>query len=427
MTVDKNLLDDLQKRGLINQTTSPDELAEHLSSVRTLYDGFDPTADSLHIGSLVQLLTLRRFQLAGHKVIALVGGATGFIGDPSFKAQERKLNSADIVEDWTEKLRTQVSRFIDMDNAEVVNNMDWISKIDVITFLRDVGKHFSVNAMMNKEAVKSRLEREETGISYTEFSYALLQALDYAELYKTHNCTIQVGGSDQWGNITAGIDLTRRVHNQQVFGITLPLVTKADGTKFGKTETGTIWLDSKKTSVYTFYQFWLNTIDADVEKFLKIFTFLPVEEIEEIAKAHMQAPEKRVGQKLLAQEVTRLVHGDEGVKHAEHLTAVVFSSDDDKWQKLSEHDLEQLQQDGLPATELTEPEMPILTALSTAGLATSNRQAREFIDAGAVKINGRSVPAKEYNLPLDNDNALFGRFTVLQVGKKKTHLMYWAA
>lgn len=426
MRADTSLVADLKARGLIYQSTDEQELEKHLARPRTLYCGFDPTADSLHIGSLVPLLTLRRFQNAGHTPIALVGGATGLIGDPSFKAQERQLNDDSVVEGWTEKLRTQVGQFLDLKNAKVVNNLDWIGGMTVVNFLRDIGKHFSVNAMMKKEAVKSRLEREDVGISFTEFSYALLQGLDFAELYKEHNCTMQLGGSDQWGNITAGVDLTRRLHETHVHAMTLPLVTKADGAKFGKTESGTIWLDGEKTSPYAFYQFWLNTADADVEKFLKYFTFIPVTEIEAIASQHHEAPQERMGQMRLAEEVTRLVHGEEGVKQAQHLTSVVFSSDTDKWQRLSETDFQQLRQDGLPATELGEREVPILTALSTAGLAQSNRQAREFIDAGAVKVNGQPVPPKDYHHTLQPETALYNKFTVVQVGKKKTHLMYWS-
>ena len=425
-----NVINDLKNRGLLYQSTDEGELAKHLAQPRTLYCGFDPTADSLHIGNLVPLLTLRRFQNAGHRPIALVGGATGMIGDPSFKAQERKLNGDDVVKGWTDKIRTQVGRFLDLENpqngAKVVNNFDWIKDMTVIDFLRDIGKHFSVNAMINKEAVKNRLEREGVGISFTEFSYALLQGLDFAELYNKHNCTVQLGGSDQWGNITAGVDLTRRLHEASVHALTLPLITKADGTKFGKTGTGTVWLDGSKTSPYAFYQFWLNTADADVAKFLKIFTFLPLSEIENLVAEHSKAPENRLAQIRLAQDVTKLVHGEEGLAQAKHLTEVVFSGEDDKWQRLSETDYEQLQQDGLPATRLDEREVPILTAMSTAGLAQSNRQAREFIDAGAVKVNGQQVPPKAYHHTLDLQNALYKRFSVLQVGKKKTHLVHWS-
>ena len=282
-----DLLADLQARGLIAQMTAEEELRAHLSSGRrTLYCGFDPTADSLHLGHLVPLLVLKRCQDAGHNPIALVGGATGMIGDPSFKAAERSLNTSDVVASWADKIKGQVSQFISfegVDNpARVVNNLDWTGNMNVIDFLREIGKHFSVNAMINKESVQQRLNREGSGISFTEFSYALLQGMDFAELNRLYDCTLQVGGSDQWGNIVGGIDLSRRQNQAQVFGLTVPLVTKSDGTKFGKTESGAVWLDPKKTSQYSFYQFWLGTADADVYKFLKYFTFLSIEEIEAI-------------------------------------------------------------------------------------------------------------------------------------------------
>jgi tyrosyl-tRNA synthetase len=310
----EQLLDDLQARGLIAQMTAAEKLAEHLSAgSRTLYCGFDPTADSLHIGSLVPLLVLKRFQQAGHKPIALLGGATGLIGDPSFKAQERKLNTPNVVADWTILIREQISKFVDFNigahSAEVLNNLDWIGKIDFLSFLRDVGKHFSVNNMINKEAVKQRLDRDGDGISYTEFTYMLLQSYDFSQLNRLYDCTVQIGGSDQWGNITGGVDLSRRLNGSQVFGMTLPLVTKSDGTKFGKTEAGTIWLDPKKTSPYAFYQFWLNTADADVYIFLRYFTFLSLSAIDEIEKADAMIQGRKSAQEVLAREVTELVHG----------------------------------------------------------------------------------------------------------------------
>ena len=296
------LIADLKARGLLNQATADEELINHLDSgCRTLYCGFDPTADSLHIGSLVPLLALKRFQRAGHKPIALVGGATGLIGDPSFKAQERKLNTPDIVANWVDKLKAQVSRFIDFNDsasgADVVNNLDWVGQMSVLDFLRDVGKHFSVNNMIQKESVKQRIDREGAGISFTEFTYMLLQSYDFAELAERRDCTIQIGGSDQWGNIVGGVDLARRMYSKQTFGITLPLVTKSDGTKFGKTESGTIWLDAKKTSPYAFYQFWLNTADADAYKFLRYFTFCRLL----ISKPLKRPMPKSKGVKLLSQ------------------------------------------------------------------------------------------------------------------------------
>ena len=349
-SVDSNLLNDLQARGLIAQTTGGESLADYLNSgARTLYSGFDPTADSLHIGHLVPLLALKRFQIAGHKPIALVGGATGLVGDPSFKAQERKLNTPDVVAGWADRLKQQVSRFIDFDcggnAAAVVNNLDWVGQMDVLTFLRDVGKHFSINNMINKESVKQRIEREGEGISFTEFTYMLLQSLDFAELYQRYNCTLQIGGSDQWGNITGGIDLTRRLHGGHVYGLTMPLVTKADGTKFGKTESGTVWLDPSKTSPYAFYQFWLNTADADVYKFLRYFTFINLSEINDIEEADRSRDAKPEAQRILAEEMTRLVHGDSGLLAAQRITQALFNDD---LHGLGQNDFEQLRLDGLP-------------------------------------------------------------------------------
>ncbi|MGL4276908.1 MAG: tyrosine--tRNA ligase, partial [Morganella morganii] len=312
-----NLIKQLQERGLIAQVTDEKALAERLAQGPiSLYCGFDPTADSLHLGHLVPLLCLKRFQLAGHRPVALVGGATGLIGDPSFKATERKLNTQDTVHGWVDKIRQQVSPFLDFDcgtnSAIAANNYDWFGSMDVLTFLRDIGKHFSVNQMINKEAVKQRLNRDDVGISFTEFSYNLLQGYDFARLNKDHGVELQIGGSDQWGNITSGIDLTRRLNQQQAWGLTVPLITKSDGTKFGKTEGGAVWLDPKKTSPYKFYQFWINTADADVYRFLKFFTFMSLEDIDALEaedKASGKAPR---AQYVLAEQVTKLVHGEAG-------------------------------------------------------------------------------------------------------------------
>lgn len=424
------LIADLQARGLIAQMTGDGELAEHLSSgCRTLYCGFDPTADSLHIGSLVPLLALRRFQQAGHKPIALVGGATGLIGDPSFKAQERKLNTAEVVTSWVERIRAQVSQFIDFDtgesSAEVVNNLDWIGKIDLLSFLRDVGKHFSVNNMVNKESVKQRLDREGAGISYTEFTYMLLQSYDFAELNRLHDCTLQIGGSDQWGNITGGIDLARRLNGNQVFGMTLPLVTKSDGAKFGKTETGTIWLDPAKTSPYAFYQFWLNTADADAYKFLRYFTFLPIVEIEAIERADAEIQGRKSAQGILAREVTELVHGIGGLEAAERITEALFSGG---LESLTEGDLEQLKQDGMPASNLSAAELDgqMLTGLFTdSGLVKAGREAKDALGRNAVFINGMSKGADDNMKAAEcfaPERALYGRFFMVKLGKKKHHL-----
>ena len=419
------LLEDLKARGLIAQTTADEELHEHLSSAsRTLYCGFDPTADSLHIGSLVPLLLLKRFQEAGHKPLALVGGATGLIGDPSFKAAERKLNSDDIVANWVDSIKKQVSAFIefnDKDNtAEVVNNLDWMSKMDSISFLRDVGKHFSVNAMIQKESVKQRIDREGSGISFTEFSYMLLQSYDFAALNKEKACTIQIGGSDQWGNITGGIDLTRRMNQEKVFGITMPLVTKADGTKFGKTESGTIWLDPTKTSPYAFFQFWVTTLDADVYKFLRYFTFLSVEEITEIEEKDKAIKGRPQGQAILAREVTRLVHGEQGLTSAERITEALFSGD---LSGLSESDLAQLAQDGLPATNVETESASIVELLTSCELASSNKMAREFVKNGAVMVNGEKITDTE--IVIQKSDALFGRYTLIKRGKRLFNLFIW--
>jgi len=424
------LIKDLQERGLIAQMTGEDALLGYLSEgSRTLYCGFDPTADSLHIGSLVPLLTLKRFQQAGHKPIALVGGATGLIGDPSFKSQERQLNTSEIVSDWVEKLQSQVSRFIDFEaddiSAEVVNNLDWVGDINVLDFLRNVGKHFSVNNMIQKESVKQRIEREGEGISFTEFAYMLLQSYDFAELYKRYNCTLQIGGSDQWGNITGGVDLTRRLYSGHVFGLTLPLVTKSDGTKFGKTETGTIWLDPAKTSPYAFYQFWLNTADADVYKFLRYFTFLDVAEIDAIEEADKIQQGRPQAQKILAEEVTRLVHGQENVDAAQRITEVLFSGG---VERLSLADMQQLQQDGLPTSDLKGRDLSAesLSGLFVStGLAKNGKQVKDALMKEAVLVNGKPVgwgSNMEAVSLFASDNASFGQFFLVKLGKKHYHL-----
>ncbi len=428
--IDTNFLQELQDRGLIAQMTGGEAIVEHLNSgSRTLYCGFDPTADSLHIGSLVPLLMLKRFQLAGHQPIALVGGVTGLIGDPSFKAQERKLNTPDIVASWVGKLKRQVSQFISFDAssnaAEVVNNLDWVGKIDVLTFLRDVGKHFSVNNMINKESVKQRIEREGEGISFTEFTYMLLQSYDFAELYQRNQCTLQIGGSDQWGNITGGIDLTRRLHGSQVFGLTMPLVTKADGTKFGKTETGTVWLDPSRTSPYAFYQFWLNTADADAYKFLRYFTFLSVDQIAKIEAADLACEGKPEAQMILAAEVTKIVHGESGLLAAQRITQALFS---DELSGLSEADFLQLQQDGLPSSKIKRASLdslPLTQLLSDAELAGSGKQIKDALVRGAVSINGVAKALDDNMKTAESfaeENAFFGRFFMVKVGKKKYHL-----
>lgn len=423
------LLADLRARGLIFQIAGEQELPAWLDGgCRTLYCGFDPTADSLHIGSLVPLLMLRRFQLAGHRPLALVGGATGLIGDPSFKAQERQLNTPEVVSGWVEKIRAQVSRFIDFDDAPnsavVVNNLDWTRGVDVLTFLRDIGKHFSVNAMIQKESVKQRIEREGSGLSFTEFTYMILQSWDFAQLNERYDCGLQIGGSDQWGNITGGIDLTRRLHGRQVYGLTMPLITKADGTKFGKTEAGTVWLDPARTSPYAFYQFWLNTADADAYRFLKYFTFLPVEEIEALERADAERAGRPEAQSVLAEEVTRLVHGEEAVLAARRITDALFSG---SLESLSESDLLQLRQDGLPSTRLDRGALPdtVTQLLTEAGMATSGKQVKDALGRQAVLVNGRAL-SWEDNARVDDclraELAMHGRFFIVRLGKKKYHL-----
>ncbi|TYL48621.1 tyrosine--tRNA ligase [Marinomonas sp. IMCC 4694] len=431
MTVSsKDLLNDLQARGLIAQMTAEEELRKHLASgSRTLYCGFDPTADSLHIGSLVPLLMLRRFQLAGHKPLALVGGATGLIGDPSFKAVERKLNGPEVVAEWVEKLRKQVSQFIEfndeVNSAEVVNNYDWTKDLSILDFLRDVGKHFSINAMIQKESVKQRINREGEGISFTEFTYMILQSYDFAELNRLHNCTLQIGGSDQWGNITGGTDLTRRQNGNQAFGLTMPLVTKSDGTKFGKTESGTIWLDSSKTSQYAFYQFWLNTADDDAYKFLKYFTFLSVEEIDQIEQKDKESGGKPQGQFILAREVTQLVHGEEGLKAAERITQALFSGDVDS---LSEQDLKQIQQDGLPSSSLSGIDLaatPLTSLMADAGLAASGKQVKDALQRNSVFVNGVAKGLDDNMSAADifkPENGYYNKYFLVKLGKKKHHL-----
>ena len=422
------LLADLRARDLIFQIAGEDAIDDWLSAEpRTLYCGFDPTADSLHIGSLVPLLVLRRFQQAGHRPIALVGGATGLIGDPSFKAAERQLNTPEVVAGWVEKIRGQVSQFVDFEGANpalVVNNLDWTADFNVLDFLRDIGKHFSVNNMIGKESVRQRLDREGAGISFTEFAYMILQSFDFSELYRLHGCGLQIGGSDQWGNITGGIDLTRRLHGEQVFGLTLPLVTKSDGTKFGKTESGTIWLDASRTSPYAFYQFWLSTADADVYRFLRFFTFLPVEEIAAIEQADAEREGRPAAQRILAQEVTRLVHGDTGLEAAERITEALFSGDPGA---LGEADLEQLALDGLPCDRIQRADLPptLSQLLAQVGVA-AGKQIKDALAREAVLVNGQAVaggPTVTCEEALIAERALHGRFYLVRFGKKKYHLL----
>jgi tyrosyl-tRNA synthetase len=415
-----HILEELEFRGLVFQTTDRDELEKLLqeNSV-SLYVGFDPTADSLHIGSLLPILTLRRFQLAGHKPIALVGGATGLIGDPSGKKQERTLNDLETVAEWTEKLQRQLSRLIDFDAGDnggiAVNNFDWTSQMSVIEFLRDIGKHFNLNTMLNRESVSARLE---TGISFTEFSYMLLQSNDYLELFRRHHCVLQIGGSDQWGNIVGGIELIRRVTGERAYGLTIPLVTKSDGAKFGKTESGTIWLDATKTSVYQFYQFWLNTQDEDVTKFLKYFTFLSREEIDEFQAEVANNPGARKAQKALAEHVTTLVHGRVETDRAVHMSSVLFSGD---IKGLSVEDIQEVFE-GVPSTSVpADSPTDLVSVLLASGACSSKRQAREDIANGAIHVNGEKASAVDREF--GREDMFGGQFLVIRRGKKKYYLV----
>lgn len=429
-----SVIKDLQSRGLIAQTTDIEALDALLNEQKiSLYCGFDPTADSLHIGHLLPVLALRRFQQAGHTPIALVGGATGMIGDPSFKAVERSLNSAETVAGWVESIRNQLTPFLsfDGDNAAIMaNNADWFGSMNCLNFLRDIGKHFSVNAMLNKESVKQRIERDDVGISFTEFAYSLLQGYDFAELNKRHGAVLEIGGSDQWGNITAGIDLTRRLHQKQVFGLTLPLVTKSDGTKFGKTEGGAVWLNAKKTSPYQFYQFWLKVADADVYKFLKYFTFLSIEEIDAIEAKDKASGTKPEAQRILAEEMTRLIHGEEALAAAQRISESLFAEDQSS---LTESDFEQLALDGLPTFEVSES-LNVVETLVKTGLASSNKEARGFVNSKAVLLNGKPAEANNPNhaaekpddaYMLTDEHKRFGKYTIVRRGKRNHALLVW--
>jgi len=415
-----DLIEELQWRGLIAQASDIDGLSEHLATgSRTVYCGFDPTAESLHIGNLVSLLVLRRFQQQGHRPILLVGGATGLIGDPSFKDSERQLNSRDVVAGWVDSIRVQAERFVEFEGnnaALVCNNIEWTESLDVLTFLRDIGKHFSVNAMIQREAVKGRLEKAEQGISYTEFSYMLLQAMDYLRLAERYGCSLQVGGSDQWGNIVSGMDLVRRHLGQEAYALTTPLVTKADGTKFGKTESGTVWLSAELTSPYAFYQFWLNSADADVVNYLKIFTFLDQQTINSLQQDLADHPEQRNAQRRLAEEVTALVHGQDAVVSAQRISAALFGGD---ISALTEPDLEQLKLDGLASTAVAAGE-GLLSAMTAGGLAKSIGEARKLVQGGGVRLNG--VVVEDAGSNLDFGDALYGRYFLLRRGKKVYHL-----
>ena len=416
------LLDELEARGLVAQMSDGNALREHLAGgPRTLYCGFDPTADSLHIGNLVPLMALQRFQRAGHRPILLLGGATGLIGDPSGRESERSLNEASVVADWIERIRGQVAPFVDFEGsaaAAIVNNLDWTRNLDVISFLRDLGKVFSVSAMLGRESVRRRLRQQDQGISYTEFSYMLLQANDYLQLARRYGCSLQIGGSDQWGNIIAGMDLVRRRLGRDAYALTLPLITRADGAKFGKTAAGAVWLDPGKTSPYAFHQFWLNTADADVVAHLRRFSALDLTEIDALAASLSAAPERREAQTRLADHLTRLVHGAGALQPVQRINGCLFGGDP---RALREGDLRQLELDGMESVQVAEGRVGLLAAAAAAGLAKSRGAARKLVQAKGLSVNGevQDDPSRQ----LDFAKALYGRYYLLRRGKKHWRLL----
>jgi tyrosyl-tRNA synthetase len=421
-----DLFADLAWRGLIHQTTDDANLPKWLAvQSRTLYCGFDPTADSLHVGSLLPAISLRRYQRVGHRPIVLVGGATGMIGDPSGKSDERNLLSAAALEANLRGIERQLKSLLECDGpaaAIVVNNFDWMKEFNYLAFLRDVGKNFPINVMLTKESVKSRLERADGGMSYTEFSYMLLQAYDFVYLNRTYGCELQIGGSDQWGNITAGIDLARRMHAVQLYGITQPLLTKSDGSKMGKTESGTVWLSAERTSPYQFYQYWINVEDADAGKCLRMLTELSRDEIESLDAARQAQPEKRDGQRRLAEELTRLIHGESGLAAARRATDIFFGAE---ISALTDHQLVEIFADvpskELPRERLAGEGLNLIDALVDAGLATSKGEARRAITQGGIYVNNRRVDSLDRRLtPADlaSETVL-----VLRSGRKRYALL----
>lgn len=411
-----DLLQDLQFRGVIYQQTDAEGLKELLEKEKiALYCGMDPTGDSMHIGHLLPFLTLKRFQKAGHTPIVLVGGATGQIGDPKM-TEERTLQSVETVQKNVVALQKQLTRIFDFEGenaATLVNNYDWTKDLDVITFLRDYGKHINVNYILSKDTVASRLDN---GISFTEFSYTLLQGMDFKQLYENHNCKLQIGGSDQWGNITTGLELIRKMvgSNEKAFGLTIPLVTKADGTKFGKTEGGAIWLDAEKTSPYEFYQFFINTADADVVKYLKYFTFLSHEEILSLEESVQTEPHLRKAQKALAEELTRMIHGQESLDRAIKITQSLFSGD---LTSLTAEEMKEGFKDVPSYTHETNEAISLIDLLVEGKISPSKRQAREDITNGAISING--VKQQDLEYVVDEKDRIDGQFTIIRRGKKK--------
>jgi tyrosyl-tRNA synthetase len=416
VTATLHIFDELDQRGLVTQSTDPDALRAELSKgPMTFYVGFDPTAPSLHMGHLVQLLTARRLQLAGHRPLILVGGATGLIGDPK-ETGERVLNPLDTVRDWTEKYRGQVSAYVPVEGenaARVVNNYDWTSGLATIDFLRDIGKHFPVNRMLDREAVRGRLESG--GISYTEFSYVLLQSMDYLELFRRYGCRLQTGGSDQWGNITAGVELVRRVEGEHVHALSTPLLTKPDGTKFGKTESGTVWLDPTMTSPYAFYQFWLNVDDRQVGELLRVFTFRPLPDIADLEKQHAERPAARSAQRALAEDVTTMVHGAEETRRVQEAAAALFGTGE--LASLSDTTLESALHEAPFARVSAADGLPSVTDLLVeTGLVNSRGAARRTASEGGAYLNNERV--SDPDVPVERDRLLHGRFLVLRRGKR---------
>ena len=418
-----NMIDELRWRGLIHQITDEAQLRAHLNESRALYAGFDPTASSLHVGSLLPLMSLRRFQRFGHKPIALVGGATGMIGDPSGKSEERNLLSESALAENVAGIREQVSKFLDLTGpnaAQVVNNYDWISGFSFLGFLRDVGKHFPVNAMLAKDSVRSRIERADSGISYTEFSYMLLQAYDFAHLSQKFGCTLQIGGSDQWGNITAGTDLARRLHGASLHGLTMPLLLTSDGKKMGKSEKGAIWLDAARTSPYAFYQYWLNVSDADVLMCLRFLTELSEPEIAALAQSLTQNPGERAAQKALASWLTGFVHGSDGLQNAQRASAILFGAE---ISELNDAQLGEIFAE-VPSASLGADEfangLSLLDVLVTTQLCASRSDAKRALSAGAIYLNNTRIEAERM---LTRADLASETILVLRNGKKRYALV----
>lgn len=417
------LIDELEWRGLLNQVTHP-ELGDRLEQERfTFYCGFDPSADSLHIGNLVPIMGIMHFQRHGHKPIVLVGGGTGLIGDPSGKAEERKLQTLEDIEKNLAGIRAQLQKMVSFESdnaAAVVNNADWLRELRLLEFLRDIGKFFSVNVMLAKESVRARLEDREHGISYTEFSYSLLQAYDFLHLHDDFGCRLQIGGSDQWGNIVAGMDLTRRLRQSETFGLTLPLVTKADGAKFGKSEEGNVWLDPKRTSPYKFYQFWINQADADIPRLLRYFTFLSQEEIAALEHELATSPEKRAAHRRLAEEVTAMIHGREQLANALKASEAMFGGE---LSGLDDATLEDIFSE-MPSTSFPRDTLscgkPLVDVLVESGVFSSKGEARRMIKSGGVYMNNERIAE---DAKLNEDCLCSERIAVVRKGKKNYHLL----